>query len=1076
MDARNLAARRARARAKARAARVAAGLPPSPPKKPRRLTSPGVAAAPTSVVENVEVPPVVLRSLRPDLIGARLTLDEISQLHASEFLHGPVYFAIPLLGAYFYFYQYPPLLPLAVASPCEPGSESGSEPQFRHDAAFKLVFCPRGLDVNLNRDLIIEPPFLNGDFRSNVIRFFTRRIQEDDVEDPYIEDTITSCSSIWILAMVPTHVGTFAHQIVGGVVYTNTPGTIVKPRSVYIELLAVQEPQHDLLIPDDGEPSELAVDNTLYHFDYGEFGSEDVLGSGAVLNDQILSTSNLTLGSRRLGVMLLVLLQELHPSKSTVATHLFFQCPISSFLYRRFCRYGFKYSLRHQTYHDLQRNPDWPLCQDVVLELPLRLSRLVNYYRFGKHFTDIRLLVLDDFLSKMYPPTRVFGSPDDMIDADKSNYFRKWRTSCMLPDPLKEMSCNYSVCAMKPDIYKYIVTAEPKSPITFDLTEEFYDVAETEEDVADAFNVGTVDKGTGYGIDHSAQDKPIPYPYPLEEADESAACFWVSSFYAMYGSFYRMAYYELKINILDLLHRYVEIDPTNPVFQDIIYFLIDSLKEVNIRRPPAKKKNSKKKGSKKKGSKKKASKKKRKKRIKKREWVRQRKNKKKRRKKLKRARKGTLKKNTVKKTAPPPPPPPPPPPSEDGEDDDVDDDDTDTRTPSPVEIKALVDYDMDDMNMASPISQSFITSHFLEPRCENAMLLIFTVQKLRTDSISLPEPNRDLPKFVTQSLCCSPEDMKLGHDNRTAQYYIIVSIHNSHYINLQPSYLPTTTEYSPASDFSQCMCRMEQEEIEELEEEFLLREERRLKSKAKWKKHFKAKHDIATQLQYMYWDGHIHWGKMTKSSKVFVPLNPQWVQQVWSTKIERREWVSQPGKWIMLTPGDPSRITTAPPFETQIPLAFSQIHRTCLASSFASALFMAGYHQAAVDLNNRIIRGELQQGANLLSSFTNAVSKYKLRDANGEFLHLRRVSGYDIFKGHTPAAVILQGTDHGTAHAVSIYNQYIFDSSWPVALPRVQSTLDWSCSPAKFKSPFVVYVLVPASKQKKKKTRKRKKY
>jgi hypothetical protein len=39
---------------------------------------------------------------------------------------------------------------------------------------------------------------------------------------------------------------------------------------------------------------------------------------------------------------------------------------------------------------------------------------------------------------------------------------------------------------------------------------------------------------------------------------------------------------------------------------------------------------------------------------------------------------------------------------------------------------------------------------------------------------------------------------------------------------------------------------------------------------------------------------------------------------------------------------------------------------------------------------------------------------------------------------------------------LSIYENYIVDASWPHALPRTMETLDWCCSPAKFRSPLYV--------------------
>ena len=62
--------------------------------------------------------------------------------------------------------------------------------------------------------------------------------------------------------------------------------------------------------------------------------------------------------------------------------------------------------------------------------------------------------------------------------------------------------------------------------------------------------------------------------------------------------------------------------------------------------------------------------------------------------------------------------------------------------------------------------------------------------------------------------------------------------------------------------------------------------------------------------------------------------------------------------------------------------------------------------------------------------------------------------------GPTPAAVVLEGTDNGNGHAISIFRNFIIDSSWPLALPRTMASLDWSCYPAEFQKPSLVYILV----------------
>jgi hypothetical protein len=122
---------------------------------------------------------------------------------------------------------------------------------------------------------------------------------------------------------------------------------------------------------------------------------------------------------------------------------------------------------------------------------------------------------------------------------------------------------------------------------------------------------------------------------------------------------------------------------------------------------------------------------------------------------------------------------------------------------------------------------------------------------------------------------------------------------------------------------------------------------------------------------------------------------------------------------------------------------------------------MAGYHQIAGYLHQEMKNGRLQQDSNLLEEFMNSLNNLGLVDPVGNSLLLKVITGYDVLLGHTPAAVILEGTDNGTGHAISIFENYIIDSSWPFALPRTKESLDWSCYPAQFKKPSLVYILTP---------------
>jgi hypothetical protein len=201
-------------------------------------------------------------------------------------------------------------------------------------------------------------------------------------------------------------------------------------------------------------------------------------------------------------------------------------------------------------------------------------------------------------------------------------------------------------------------------------------------------------------------------------------------------------------------------------------------------------------------------------------------------------------------------------------------------------------------------------------------------------------------------------------------------------------------------------------------------------------------------------------------------LNPDWVK--WRfTKIQQREWVRKPDTWVELSPGDSSGITVPPPAEDpHVPIKYPERGLTCLASSFASVLHIAGYTSAARSLYSNI--GELSQGKDeLLQKFNMRVNKLNIKDDKGRILEMRTVKSYNPLLGPTPASVVLKGTDNGITHAIAISENYIVDSSWANALPRTADTLDWCCLPASYMSPQHAYVLLPRKKKKKKKKKKK---
>ena len=147
-----------------------------------------------------------------------------------------------------------------------------------------------------------------------------------------------------------------------------------------------------------------------------------------------------------------------------------------------------------------------------------------------------------------------------------------------------------------------------------------------------------------------------------------------------------------------------------------------------------------------------------------------------------------------------------------------------------------------------------------------------------------------------------------------------------------------------------------------------------------------------------------------------------------------------------------------------MPIEYPQVDETCLASSFASVLHMAGYVEAGQKMNANI--SQLRQGQHLLVNFINFVNKMGIQDAGGNRLVLRKQTAYNILGDTTlssysgaPVSVTLQAMNNNTTHAVAVYKDYIVDSSWDYALPRTKESLDWSCAPSEFFKVYRVYVL-----------------
>ena len=856
-----------------------------------------------------------------------------------------------------------------------------------------------GSNYEIHNYVNIEPPFRSRDgFLKSAQNFFISRLTRElpelkiDELDPHalkdlkqlVKDTICQSSSIWLLQMVKSEEGDdiWYTEIVGGVVYISEPPVGSRPRAVFIQWLSVVE---------DYTP---AISSDIYLYQDFIPLLPDAVG-------HITTQLSSPLAHIRLRVIFLCLLQGMNPlppdGTSTsipipsVPTHLYLQAKVGSAAYGLSCRYGFKYSTFHRDFHDGSPNPSWPQSTDLLRDLPLDLARKVTFYHSGTQFHSMRVLVLEENIGTFYPPTQQFGH-DSLSDEERVT-FEKWSHSCMLPDPPVEMSCNYSPNCKTPDTFSFIKEAfrdfsapqpQPGSDEPIPYTDfvdfsssEDYVLAGDVEQVEEAFNrLDVFDHGTGYGIDHSVERQ---YDLPSNEIYEvldSAACFWVATFHALYGDFYAMNYIEFKINILDLLHRFMDIHPSNVEKKDNENWLSVALEEAGVRPEPV-----------------------------------------------------------------------------------------ETEI-TEEEYQRLWAYECDDNHMATSASQRLVNTHFLIPRFEEkeTTLLQFTVKRLRTKEEEEEEKKEKKkkktnkrrreeekearqsanPPIIVQCMSSSIKQLLTAEDAGTAQYYAIVNINGLHYINIIAPRIPKTREHQ-TSDGKLCRSLYVGRQGNVLP----------LVHDPDWKK--KQGLEKVLELQQMYWDGSVHWGRLTKKSPA-VPLNPKWVCWVWPTEEERLEWMSKINEWVELSPGALKHHTPHPSGSLlSLPNPYVQTGATCLASSFASVLELSGYSQVAHNLQLKA----LSRGVGLVQEFVNVVNASKPRDGEGRLLSLKKHKDnkYDIVSGPWPAAVILQGTDFSNGHAISVSDSYIIDSNWPFALPRTAASLDWCCFPAKYKCPHKVYVL-----------------
>jgi hypothetical protein len=116
--------------------------------------------------------------------------------------------------------------------------------------------------------------------------------------------------------------------------------------------------------------------------------------------------------------------------------------------------------------------------------------------------------------------------------------------------------------------------------------------------------------------------------------------------------------------------------------------------------------------------------------------------------------------------------------------------------------------------------------------------------------------------------------------------------------------------------------------------------------------------------------------------------------------------------------------------------------KTCLVFSFASALHHIGAKQAAYKLIWK--QKQIVNKSDTVKRFSVAVRDC---DKHLYFKILKKLEWNILKPGINELVVVsLRGSDAKEDHSVTIYNNWIFDSNFPFALPLCKESLDLCCS------------------------------
>ena len=147
------------------------------------------------------------------------------------------------------------------------------------------------------------------------------------------------------------------------------------------------------------------------------------------------------------------------------------------------------------------------------------------------------------------------------------------------------------------------------------------------------------------------------------------------------------------------------------------------------------------------------------------------------------------------------------------------------------------------------------------------------------------------------------------------------------------------------------------------------------------------------------------------------------------------------------------RVPNAPPCVHQ-----QKDKRTCVFSSFASCVHYLGHDQMGIRLqqlssNQSYRMNNLERLKVAVDTSLGMQCRIKKYNGKGSLKHrLDPLNNGEMREKNDiayPTVVVLEGDDGGTEHAVTIYDNWVFDSNVEFAMPLKQNTLDW-CVMGKF--------------------------